>query len=85
MKLSYGKRKRLPSKDFALEKERKYPIHDIAHARNALARVSAFGTQAEKKEVKREVYAAYPSLRPGKVSRKVDTGLSKKSMRRLGL
>lgn len=62
-KLTYRKRKKLPKKAFALEEERKYPIHDIAHARNALARVSAFGTPAEKKEVRREVYDAYPKLR----------------------
>ena len=62
--LTYQKRKRMRSSSFALEKERKYPIHDIAHARNALARVAQHGTRAEQKEVKREVYAKYPSLRP---------------------
>jgi hypothetical protein len=45
-------------------KKRKYPIHDIAHARNALARVAAHGTPAEKAAVRRAVYARYPSLRP---------------------
>ena len=49
---------------FALPKERKYPIHDIAHARNALARVSAHGTVKEKKTVQRKIYKKYPSLKP---------------------
>ena len=62
--LTYQKRKRMRSSSFALEKERKYPIHDISHARNALARVAQHGTRAEQKEVKREVYAKYPGLRP---------------------
>lgn len=67
--LTYQKRKRMHSQSFALEKERKYPIHDLPHARNALARVAQHGTRAEQKEVKREVYAKYPSLRP-EVTRK---------------
>lgn len=39
-KLTYGERSSLPKGDFALPRERKYPIEDKAHARNALARVS---------------------------------------------
>ena len=66
-KLTYKQRKKLPAKSFAVDgKKRKYPIHDIAHARNALARVSAHGTPAEKAEVCRKVYAKYPSLRKKK-------------------
>jgi len=61
--LTYNKRKRLHTKTFALPKERKYPINDIAHARNALARVSAFGTPSEKKKVRSAVYKKYPSLK----------------------
>lgn len=62
--LTTKQRKRLRPQSFALEKERKYPIHDLSHARNALARVAQHGTRAEIKEVKREVYAKYLSLRP---------------------
>ncbi len=39
-KLTYGEREHLPNRDFALPRERKYPIEDAAHARNALSRVS---------------------------------------------
>ena len=62
--LPYKKRKRMRSTSFALPKERKYPIHDKSHARNALARVSAHGTKKEQAMVRRKVYAKYPSLKP---------------------
>jgi len=62
-KLTYKQRKRLKGKSFVYRRERKYPIHDIAHARNALARVAQHGTPAEKKRVRAAVYRKYPSLR----------------------
>ena len=49
-------------KNFALS-GRRYPIQDISHARNALARVSQFGTNYEKQTVRKKVYDKYPSLR----------------------
>ena len=48
-RLTSKSRKRLKSTSFAIPSKRKYPIENIAHARNALARVSQFGTAAEKK------------------------------------
>jgi len=63
--LSTTGRKRLNDSDFALP-GRRYPIHDIAHARNALARVAQNGTPAEQATVRRKVYAKYPSLKPKK-------------------
>jgi hypothetical protein len=54
-------RKQLPGSAFALSNGR-YPIHDLAHGRNALARVSQFGTPAEKKAVRAAVYRRYPQL-----------------------
>ena len=61
-KLTTKKRKKLSKKSFALPGERKYPIHDISHARNALSRVAANGTPAEKKRVRAAVHAKYPSI-----------------------
>ncbi len=61
--LTYKKRKRMRSSSFALPRERKYPIQDLPHARNALARVSAHGTKKEQGIVKRKVYKKYPSLK----------------------
>lgn len=46
-KLTTKGRKRMKSKQFALPKEKAYPINDKAHARNALARVAQNGTAAE--------------------------------------
>lgn len=56
-------RKRIKRSNFALPSERKYPIHDIAHARNALARVAQYGTASEKRRVRAAVVRKYPSLR----------------------
>lgn len=55
-------RKNLRASDFALPEQRKYPIYDIAHARNALSRVSANGTLVEKKEVRRAVHKRFKSI-----------------------
>lgn len=40
-----------------------YPIPDISHARNALARVSQFGSSTEKARVRAAVYAKFPQLK----------------------
>lgn len=76
--MSQGKRESLPSKSFAVperkakkigvageikgEAKGKYPIPDKAHARNALARVSQFGTPAEKTLVQSKVKAKFPDI-----------------------
>lgn len=58
-------RKALPSRVFALP-GRRYPINDPAHARNALARVSQYGTPSEKSRVRAAVHRRYPSIgKPG--------------------
>lgn len=54
-------RKGLSNADFALP-GRRYPIEDAAHARNALARVSQFGSPAEKAQVRRAVAKRYPGI-----------------------
>ena len=55
-------RKRIKTKNFALP-GRRYPIHDKAHARAALARVAQHGTPSEKKRVRAAVSRKYPSMR----------------------
>ena len=42
--------------------EEKYPIHDEAHARNALVRVRQFGSSSEKAKVYSAVSKKYPAL-----------------------
>lgn len=61
-KLTYKEKKELPDSEFAVPEERKYPIENAAHARNALARVSQFGTPKEKKQVCEAVAKRYPSI-----------------------
>ncbi len=61
--LTTRKRKALKKSSFALPSKRKYPINNIAHARNALSRVSQFGTPGEKRTVRAAVDKKYPSLK----------------------
>ena len=56
-------RKKLKKSSFALPDEEKYPIPDITHARNALARVAQHGSEAEQKKVRAAVENKYPSLK----------------------
>jgi len=53
--LSGRQRKSLPGSQFVFKKDRRYPISDKAHARNALARVSQHGTSDEKARVRAAV------------------------------
>lgn len=60
--LTTKQRNRLKSSSFVYPSERRYPIHDRAHAINALARVKTNGTPAEKRKVYRTVCKKYPGL-----------------------
>lgn len=59
--LTTKSRNAIPTQEFALP-GRRYPIHDKAHAANALARVSQFGTEREKVIVRAKVKARYPDM-----------------------
>jgi len=70
---TYGRRG-LAASDYALPPDAearrrgfkgRYPIDTIERARNALARVSQFGTAAEKAAVKRAVRRKYPDIEIG--------------------
>lgn len=61
-KLTTEARNALPKKDFAIPGSREYPIQDMSHARNALARVAQHGSPSEKAEVRSKVHAKYPSI-----------------------
>lgn len=78
-KLSSGQRKKLASSSFALP-GRRYPIEDASHARNALSRVSQFGTPEEKARVRGAVRRRYPSM--GKRKQKAE-GFSESLSQRL--
>ena len=60
-KLTAGKRNALPGKAFA-GPDRSYPINDMSHARNALSRVSQFGTDDLKARVRAKVHKKFPTI-----------------------
>lgn len=52
----------LKDKTFAVPGARKYPINDVAHARNALSRVAANGSPKEKAMVRGKVKSKFPNV-----------------------
>lgn len=67
--LTAAKRKNLKASSFAVPKgkgskpaENSYPVNDLAHAKNAMARVAANGTPQEKKMVIAAVARKFPAL-----------------------
>ncbi len=63
-KMTEAQRDKLPSSSFA-GPNRSYPINDKAHARNALARVSQFGSPALKAKVREAVHRKFPGIHVG--------------------
>ena len=70
--LSYKERQDMPSSQFALpgkgsgpegKQGGSYPIPDESHARNALARVSQHGSEAEKAKVRAAVKKKFPGIK----------------------
>lgn len=59
MKLTYKARKNLKKGSFVFPGKRSYPIEDMSHARNALARSSG---KPEAARVRAAVHRKYPSL-----------------------
>ncbi len=62
--LTAMQRDNLPDTAFALP-NRRYPIHNVKHARNALARVAQHGTPSERKAVKAAVASRFPEIKQG--------------------
>lgn len=66
-KLTYQERKKMPKSSFAVPSKKEggkggYPIPDPSHARNALSRVSQFGSSSEKATVRAKVHAKFPGI-----------------------
>lgn len=61
-RLTHARRQALADQSFAEPEARKYPIPDENHGRNALARVSEFGSPAEKSKVRSAVKRKFPSI-----------------------
>ena len=75
-------REDLSKKQFALPKQEGYPIQDLAHARNALARVSQHGTPSERATVRRKVYSKYPALKENFQEREGESPVSKENIKK---
>ncbi len=55
----------LPASDFVFPKERAYPIHDVEHARDALARGAQYETGARLAKIRSAVHRRYPEIKGG--------------------
>jgi len=77
-KLSAAARKKLSSEDFALPSKKKYPIHDKAHVRNALARAA----QQMKRggEGAADAKAAMPKIRAAAKRMGIEMGMEKSAI-----
>lgn len=64
-KLTSKTRNSLSTKEFAVPSKRAYPINDMSHARNALSRVSQFGTSELKAKVRAAVHKKFPGIGKG--------------------
>lgn len=66
MKLTPKMRSSLPSTDFAVPSKApgsgSYPLSDASHGRNALARVSEFGSPDVKAKVRSAVKRKFPNI-----------------------
>jgi hypothetical protein len=60
-KLTARARNTLPAKSFA-GPDRSYPINDMSHARNALSRVSQFGSPELKSKIRAAVHKKFPGI-----------------------
>lgn len=60
-KLSSKARSKLRLSDFAGPKK-SYPIEDVSHARNALARAAGNASSSEQAKIRAAVHAKYPSI-----------------------
>ena len=63
-------RNQVKGDNFVFPEDRRYPIHDMNHARSALSMVAAHGTPFEKAKVRSAVYNKYPSLKDGAMEKK---------------
>jgi hypothetical protein len=72
-RLAAKRRKALPKSSFAYPRERKYPIHDKAHARNALSRAAQKGTYGTYAHVRAAVARKFPSIGKSGTKRKTKT------------
>jgi hypothetical protein len=61
--LKADKRNKLATGSFALPSKRKYPIHDMAHAKAALSMAARGDTEGDPSTIRAKVLQKYPSLK----------------------
>lgn len=66
--LSAKERKALSASDFVFPDTREYPIQDLAHAKDALARGAENETGARLRKIRNAVYRRYPDLKNDKTN-----------------
>lgn len=76
-KLTTSGRDKIAAKNFA-GPNKSYPVEDKSDARNALSRVSANGSPAEKKEVRAKVAEKYPTIKQSGPGKELERRLAKK-------
>ena len=76
-------RKHIAEDNFALP-GRRYPIHDLSHARNALARVAQHGSAEEQAAVRSAVYKKYPALKERTMEKEAAPKVPKSIMDHIG-
>jgi hypothetical protein len=69
-RLRAAQRKKLPAKAFAYPAVRKYPIHDMKHARAALSLAARKGTYGTYAHVAAAVKRRYPSIGKKRTSKR---------------
>jgi hypothetical protein len=76
-KMTEAKREHTPTEEFAFPKERKEPIHDAAHVRNAIARFNQVEgvTDAERDQAWKRIVAA---------AKRFDVEVQEKDWREIG-
>jgi hypothetical protein len=67
--LTAARRKALPASKFVFPGKRAYPIDTANRARNALSRVSQFGSSGEKATVRAKVHKKFPAIGRGEGAR----------------
>jgi hypothetical protein len=81
-KLTAKKRNALPSSTFA-GPDRSYPINNMSHARNALARASQHASAGLKAKIRAKVHSKFPGIKMHDESRmKMDGGAVRHRMDR---
>ena len=80
-KLTAKKRNKLPASDFA-GPDKSYPVNDMSHARNALARASQNASPEFKAKIRAKVHRKFPGIKQHDEQMRMDGGRVRQRMDR---